>query len=139
MANSSLSTLENYLQQYGWAYEKNDSTSMVAKFVGESSDTEFNVLFRVSEHWLSITVLPFLPKPPDEHEQEVTKKICVLNYDLKLAKLAMSNEGYIILSIELPLSNINSELFSASLDILTYYADELFPELIFYWSNDRKP
>lgn len=136
MVEKIISEVCHYLDAYGWEYSKRDDTTVVTQFIAEECDTRFNLLVSASEHWIGLTILPFLLKFPDSKHEKLLNQICKVNLDLKLARLAQTNSGEMVLCIDLPVQFLSEEFFHLALDIITYYADSLYPVFLQLWADE---
>ena len=132
----SLTDVGYFIDSYGWKYTKQSDDELLIVFTGENSNTEFHLVLGISENWLAITIWPYLFPFPPEKELEALKEICKVNFDIKMARLAMKTSGEITLCIDLPLNNLTESGFHLALDLITYYADTLHPIFVKFWEKE---
>ena len=133
MTETTVSSVCMFLDSYGWKYEVFEKTKILTRFLGEKSDTQFNLIISVSEHWIGLTVWPYLLAPPKEKLNELYKRVCQLNFDLKLARLSLADTGETALCVDIPTLALDEALFHLAMDTITYYADSLYLKLLDLW------
>ena len=132
-----MSELRKYLESYGWDYQQSGENTLITRFVGDNSDTQFNLVIDSGEHWVGLTVWPYLIAFPVDRKCELTEMVCRLNYDIKMARLAQTDSGGIALCVDLPTHSLNKDMFFLALDIISYYADSLYPSLVQCWTTEQ--
>ncbi len=131
----SITDLERYLESYGWKFGKQNDNELLIRFVGENTNTEFHLIISLSDNWVALTVWPYLFQFPPERELDGVKEVCKTNFDLKLARLAMKSTGEITLCIDLPATGLTESMFHIALDVISYYADNLYPKFLIFWDK----
>lgn len=132
----SIKDVAGFLGSYGWKYDQPNDHELIVRFTGTNTETEFQLIIGVSESWIGLTIWPYLfPFPPDK-EIEALKEICRTNFDIKLARLAMKSTGEITLCVDLSINGLTESYFHFALDILSYYADILYPIFLKYWEKE---
>lgn len=119
-----MGTVEQYLKQYGWTYEKPQEQLVVTGFRGKA-DT-FRVFVQVADPWVLLAIAPFVPQPAPECRDRFCRFLLRLNYEINLAKIGVDPDGDISLSIELRAEDLRFEDFAIALDALSAYADEYY-------------
>jgi len=130
-----IETIINYFQEYGWKTTLAENGSVVARFLAEKSNVEFNLLAQVSEHWVGLTVFPYLPPFTLERRSEFAQYICHSNLEIKFARLAQTDKDETVLCLDLPTSCLTEDLFRLALDVMVYYADTLYPDLVHLYTR----
>jgi hypothetical protein len=125
-----------FIDSYGWKYANDGENLIAVAFKGEISDTEFHLIIEAFENWLSLTIWPYLFPFPPEKKLEALEDVCKVNFDLHMARLAMKSSGEIALCLDLPMSSLTESSFHNALDVITYYADVLFPRFVKYWDKE---
>lgn len=124
------SDVQGWFKDYGWESGVSSEGQVLARFLGTASQTEFRLLTRVSEHWLAMTVFPFLPPPPPPRRARMREALGRLNFDVKVVRFAVSQDEAITLNLDVPAAWLSREVFFDALDLLVYYADESFQPLL---------
>lgn len=118
-------TLENYITRYGWTYEQYDEVIVAGV---QSTWGDYFIAFQLAPPWLRLSV-PALA-PGIGRSLEYYTKLLELNEHSRLARFALSNEGDVMLCIDLYTTPPPTfEQFSLSLDVLVYYAENALPHL----------
>lgn len=120
-----VSTLENYITRYGWAYERYDG---VVVAVVRAAAGEFPVAFQLAPPWLRLSA-PALA-PGANRSNEYYANLLRLNERARLARFALDEGGDVTLCVDLYTTPPPTfEQFSLALDVLVYYADAALPHL----------
>jgi len=134
MSDINLELLGKYLESYGWKYEIHEGEFIIL-FKGEQSDAEFHLIMSTSENWIGLTIWPFVFLPIGKEDAAI-KFICKKNFDLKMVRLGMTEKGEISLCADLSFIDLTEKQFHNALDVLSYYADVLYPELVAFWEKE---
>lgn len=125
-----------YFDSYGWKYEIAADGRLVAAFAGEQSGMQFNLVVAVSEHWVGLTIWPYLMAIKEQQRGIIAGKLAMLNfYELKLARFALTSNGEVTLCLDLPVAALTESLFHVSLDMICFYADAHYAELVTLLAN----
>lgn len=127
--------IEQFIRSYGWKFESQTNGELITRFVGETTDTNFNLIIAADEKWLSLTVWPYFPYIPTEKRTEVLDLIAKCNFQVRLARLALTASGDIAICLDLPAEALTEPVFHTCLDVITWYADSLYPEFLAFWSE----
>jgi hypothetical protein len=120
--------VEGFLTEYGWPYERVDSATWRSGFRGQQST--FRVFVRLTENWIFFTIVPFVLAPRTErNERQLHRHLLRLNREINLAKFAIDEDADVVLTVELPVENLDYSEFKDALDALSYYADRHFLEV----------
>lgn len=137
MNESVLKDVSQYLRAYGWESSQSDDNKILVRFLGERSDTEFHVIIGIDENWIAITIWPYLPPFPPEKRLEAFQSLCQRNFQIKLARFALTDAGETVLCVDLPTKGLTEHLFHLGLDVIYYYADVMYPDLVLLWSKEQ--
>lgn len=121
--------LSVYFQQAHWPAEEVEPDVWHCSFAGQSGDV-YHLYVLAADDWLHFAVSPLLhaaelvqieaagsgPLPP---------ALLRANQALRLARLALDDDGDINLLADLPAAHTNAALFGETLELLAAYADEL--------------
>ncbi|MDD2522399.1 MAG: YbjN domain-containing protein [Anaerolineaceae bacterium] len=136
MAEPITTKIGQFIQSYDWEFTQEANNEFTTRFVGETTNTSFNLIVNIDEKWISLTVWPYLPNIPEKKEVEALQLICKRNFQIRLARLAMTDQGDIALCLDFPVEVLTEQCFHDSLDVITYYADALFPDFLSFWSEE---
>lgn len=123
-----LDTLITYLNQYGWAFDRADDTTLATGFRGQ--DNEFRVFINLAETWVVLAIVPFTPPPLPVARLRFARLAMRLSYEMSLAKLALDPEGDVALLVELPAAGLSYDQFALGLDTLTFWADKYYRQML---------
>jgi len=137
MSDTNLQIIKKYLDNYGWEYTQKSERELILRFLGEESNTEFNLIITLDQHWVGLTIWPYLLPFPKKIEYSAIKSLCKWNFQTKLVRLGISENGETSMCLDLPLENLNEGLFHLGLDLISYYADMLYPEFVTLWSENN--
>jgi hypothetical protein len=120
--------LKAYFEQYGWTYQQLEETFFRTVFRGDVSS--FTIHIRISGDWVYFSIAPFVVSPQDvECERKLYKRLLTLNHEMNMAKFTVDSDGDVILTVELPIENLDYSEFSDALGALAYYADDNYAQL----------
>jgi hypothetical protein len=124
--------IAGFFDAYGWRYERESDELYRTGFVGETG--HYEIWIRISEHWVYFTINPFVrPRPGEQVSDAVLELLLRTNHDLNLAKLALDDEGDVLMTVELPVAEFSYSHFADALTALSHYADlyrTVFDELM---------
>jgi len=110
-----------FLQKYGWDFNCIDDCTWETGW--SSGSRTFDLKITVNQTCVRLNVEPLL-----SHEIDIqywSGRIMSLNYDLRLCKISISPTGFLSLSSELMIEQLNYRSFAHVLEILGYYSVEL--------------
>lgn len=136
MSDEVVTKIIEYLRSYGWESTKEHDKEILVRFLGEKSDTEFHLIVDIESSWVILTIWPYLPLLPVGKETEALQLLCKKNFDMKLARLAMTDKGDVALCVDVPTDLLSESFFHLALDIISYYADIIYPEFVYFWQNN---
>ncbi|HWG85198.1 MAG TPA: YbjN domain-containing protein, partial [Deinococcales bacterium] len=119
--------VEAFFKEYGWSFETLGPGIWRTGFRGTSS---FHTIYmRLTEDWLYMTISPFVEAPSDrECKRRTYEAMLHFNREMNLAKFVLDEDEDVTLTVELPLSALDYEVFAEGLTALAYYADDAFHE-----------
>jgi hypothetical protein len=120
--------VEGHLASLGWPVIALATGTWRSSFRGKLC--AFPLVIQVEDGWCKLQVLPIvrLPGDPDRAEK-LYHKLLKLNGELMLARFSLDEDGDVILSVELPLSDLDASEIKDSLDVLSVYAERHQAEL----------
>jgi len=114
--------IPGFFAEYGWRFERESDGLYRTGFVGDTGDYE--IWLRVSEDWVYFTINPFVRPPAGEPPSDRLLELLLrTNHDLNLAKLALDEDGDVLLTVELPRVDFAYSHFADALTALSHYAD----------------
>lgn len=127
-----LSTLEEYLKQYGWTYEKPEEVQnvLITQFMANAQDLKFLVVIQLTLPWLRMHIPIYSPLPSNEMHQEFFKRLLQLNHSSRQVFFALDKNNLLTLCADLFVpKELSYEQFEAALTSLVYVAEEAYPFL----------
>lgn len=135
MDDEHLSRVSGYLSSYGWEYEVDAPNRILTRFADASEDTEFNLIITLSESWIGLTVWPYIFGLRAEQAGAIWRKAGQLNYQIKMARFALTEQNDVALCLDLPIDGLSETLLHRALDTISYYADTYYPVLLEMWQS----
>lgn len=118
-----------YLRSDGWPVEPLREQTIRSSFRGEQRSYTFFV--HAEAAYLVVAVVPYQRLPVDEDEaQRLMDRLLHLNNDMMFAKFSVDEDGDVVLSVEYPLAHLDRSELRDALDVLTFYADKHWPEIM---------
>src|SRR5688572_2100165 len=120
-----------YLEQFGNPFTQQTENTWITSI--RTSVANFQVIIRLSKHWVFFFINPFVVKP---------EKLTVIdrmrlyyhalryNHNLNLCKLGIDKDGDLFLSVELPQENFEYSHFDDALNALAHHAGKIYMELM---------
>jgi len=136
MNDTLITKFGTYLKSYGWEFSQHTQDELLVRFEGENSQTEFHLIIGSDENWVSMTIWPFLFPFPIEKKTDALELLCKRNFQLRLVRLGMTENGETTLCLDLPVEGLTENGFHVALDVITYYADILYPDFVTFWSKE---
>ncbi len=121
-------TVPEFFERYEWSCEEVEPGIWRAAFADER-DEEYDLFVAQTDDWLHFAVSPLTPRPKAECTPSLHEALLRLNQSLRLARLALDDEGDVALLADLPLDDLRFAHFAAALDALTGYTRRLAGEL----------
>lgn len=123
-----VSKVEGHLQKLGWPVISLSPGTWRSSFRGNSG--VFPLVIQVDDGWCKLLVLPIVRLPGDvDKAEKLYLRLLKLNGELLLARFSLDEDGDVILSVELPLSDLDASEIKDSLDVLSVYAERYQSEL----------
>jgi hypothetical protein len=119
-------TVEAYLRQGERNVQKLEENVWIVGIRGPNKD--FNVLVRLANKWLYMGV-PFPKKPELQYLAKLYPYLLTENFRMNMAKFCVGEEKEILLTVELPTSDLQLSEFEAALNLLCGYADGLYEKV----------
>jgi Putative bacterial sensory transduction regulator len=120
--------VEGHLQKLGWPVISLSPGTWRSSF--RSNTGVFPLVIQVDDGWCKLLVLPIVRLPGDvEKAEKLYLRLLKLNGELLLARFSLDEDGDVILSVELPLSDLDASEIKDSLDVLSVYAERFQGEL----------
>ena len=118
--------LAAYFEHAGWPAEEIEPGVWRCVFADEAG-AMYTLYVLAAEDWVHLAVSPLLRvEDPPAH---LLAALLRLNQDLRLARLALDEDGDVNLLADLPAAHSGPSLFGEMLELLAYYTDRLAPEL----------
>lgn len=118
--------LERILAADGWPCERLDDTTWRSWFTVEKQ--QFRFFVRLTPSWVFLTIIPFVPLPPDHRRLALYQRVLELNRTITLAKFAVDKDD-LVLTVELPTEHIVESQLKDGLDALSFYAGNHYAEI----------
>ena len=124
------STIEGLLTEGGWEFHRITEDTWRSRFRGRKGTFPF--LIRLDpEGYLTFAIVPFLKSPLEEdHALSLYERLLELNQVLLMAKFSIDDDLDIVLSVEYPSHHLDKSEFTDALNVLSYYADNHYDELL---------
>jgi hypothetical protein len=120
--------VEGHLQKLGWPVISLAPGTWRSSFRGRTG--AFPLVIQVDDGWCKLLVLPIVRLPGDADKAEkLYLRLLKLNGELLLARFSLDEDGDVILSVELPLNDLDASEIQDSLDVLSVYAERHQGEL----------
>jgi len=127
----SITYLENYLNTYGWSFEKQEDNIILTGFLSESSNEKFLLVIQLSPPWLRFSIPFYLPLSNSSDWNDLAKQLLKINYLSRQVYFGISEEEGIVLSTDIFVEyGLTYEIFETAVDSLTYVAESSFLPLI---------
>lgn len=125
--------VHNALERYGWKYQQQDDYTLLTGFKGKAR--QFIVGLRLDSQWLTLTIVRYLQGVPIEHHASLYSELLMLNHRITFVRFALEESGDIILTADVPAERkFDYDLFATALDLLSFYADDVYPRFERYLS-----
>lgn len=120
--------VEGHLQKLGWPVISLSPGTWRSSF--RSNTGVFPLVIQVDGGWCKLLVLPIVRLPGDvDKAEKLYHRLLKLNGELLLARFSLDEDGDVILSVELPISDLDASEIKDSLDVLSVYAERYQSEL----------
>ena len=121
-------SIPEFFKRYEWSCEEVEPGIWRASFADEREE-EYDLFVAQTDDWLHFAASPLTPRPAAECVSSLHEILLRLNQSLRLARLALDDEGDVCLLADLPLDDLRYAHFAAALDALTGYTRQLAGEL----------
>ena len=124
------STIEALLDEGGWSFHRITEDTWRSRFRGKKGTFPF--LIRLDPAgYLTFAIVPFLKSPTDEKKAtSLYERLLELNQVLMMAKFSIDDDLDVVLSVEYPSHHLDKSEFTDALNVLSYYADNHYDELL---------
>lgn len=120
--------LPSFFEQYEWSCEQVDEQIWRASFATEWEE-DFDLYVASSEDWIHFAISPFTPPPQPACAPQLHQTLLQLNQQIRLARLAIDEEGDVNLLADLPAASLDYPTFATAIDTLVHYTQRLGHEL----------
>jgi hypothetical protein len=121
--------IEAYLTREKEGFEKLDPQTWISIYRGETNS--FRVLTHLAKEWLLLTIYPYVTAPQGkENRLALYSHLLELNHEMNLAKFCLDEDGEVVLSVEFPTENLDDSEFRDGFQILSYYADKYYLDIL---------
>lgn len=123
-----INKVEGHLGGLGWPVITLAPGTWRSSFRGRSG--MFPLIIQVEDGWCKLLVLPIVRLPGDlDKAEKLYLRLLKLNGELLLARFSLDEDGDVILSVELPTSDLDASEIKDALDVLSVYAEKYQVEL----------
>jgi hypothetical protein len=119
--------LEKFFERMDVNYKKIQDNVYAAGFPGETH--LYEVWIRLTEGWVFFFIGPLTREIKEEEKEKVSLELARINYEITFAKVYLSPETEVVISIELPEEVFTYELFEEALKNIVYYGEKVHYEL----------
>ena len=120
--------VERYLLELSWPAVTLGPGIWRSSFRGR--DALFPLVIQVEDGWCKLLVLPIVRLPADPARAEkLYERLLRLNGELLLARFSLDEDGDVVLSVELPIPDLDPSEIRDALDVLSFYAEKHQAEL----------
>ncbi|MHA1910319.1 MAG: hypothetical protein ACTSYA_01375 [Candidatus Kariarchaeaceae archaeon] len=119
--------IEKFFEMADINYKKIQDNIYSAGFPGETH--LYEVWIRLTEGWIFFFIGPLTREIKEEETEKVSLELARLNYEITFAKVYLSPEDEVVISIELPEEVFTFELFEEALKNLVYYGEKVHYKL----------
>ncbi|MBM4283521.1 MAG: hypothetical protein FJ137_23195 [Deltaproteobacteria bacterium] len=125
-----------FFRRYGWRFDMLDDETFRTIFRGRVA--AFVALVRVTEHWVVLTVNPFVRPPGAGFGAVALRLLASANHQENIVKLGLDDDDDVFVNVELPTEELGYEEFSAALTALSHSADRLIVPLLQAMAIDER-
>ena len=137
---ASLTELENYLNQYGWSFERQGENALITGFISESSEEKFLLIIELLPPWLRFRIPFYLPTPIQSNWDYIAKELLKLNYNSRQVYFGISDDEGIVLIIDVFMElDFSYDTFEVAVDLITYVAETSFLPLMSFLDSVNRP
>lgn len=117
MAQSMMDKLEEYMQQYGWTFERVETDTLISGFLDDSGAV-YPLVVSLHSDLVSLQVEFKLSNDSFVRDAETLRIMLRFNCIWPLAKIGIDDAGRVVVAEDLPQEGLNYQAFALSLDIL---------------------
>ena len=123
-------TIEELLTRDGWPCARITDGLWRSHFTGKRHSFPFYV--RVDPAgFIHFVVVPYVRSPEDVVAAEALyARLLDLNHTMHMAKFSIDDDLDVVLSVEYPTHHLDKSEFTDALNVLSYYADTHYDELV---------
>lgn len=125
--SSHLDNISAFLERYEWKYEIVDDRSIITGFSGETST--YTLFIKLSDDWVIFSISPFVKRPSNGCRENLLRYLANLNFHALVVKFSIDDDENIVLTLELPINELNYSPFIVSLETLCFYAEQQFQQI----------
>jgi hypothetical protein len=127
-SHEDIEKVEDHLKTLSWPVISLAPGTWRSSFRGQS--TVFPLVILVEDGWCKLHVLPIVRLPADlDKAEKLYQHLLQLNGEILLARFSLDEDGDVILSVELPLHDLDASEIRDALDVLSVYAERHQPTL----------
>ncbi len=116
-------------ERYGWHYRQMSDTTILTNF--QAASRVFTVGARISEDWLTLTIVLEVPEIPAARQAELYRWLLELNARISVVRLALNSDSDIIVTTDVAgRQKVIYENFELAVHALSYYTDAVYPLLM---------
>ena len=121
--------IEEYLRRQKESFERIDPYTWISIYRGETNS--FRVLTHLAKEWILLTIYPYV-SPPKHKENRLAlyAQLLELNHEMNMVKFCIDEQGEVLLSVEFPTENLDDSEFRDAFQILSYYADKYYLDIL---------
>ncbi|MFO0626383.1 MAG: YbjN domain-containing protein [Polyangiales bacterium] len=128
VSKDDVARIEGHLKTLGWPVISLAPNTWRSSFRGRVS--AFPLVIQVEDGWCKLRVLPIVRLPADDTKADLLyKRLLKLNGEILLARFSLDEDGDVILSVELPVTDLDASEIRDALDVLSVYAERHQGEL----------
>lgn len=127
-----LTTIEDYLRQYGWSYEevKNEKDILITQFSTDSNDLSFAIIIQLALPWLRMRIPVYSPLPSLESQPSFFERLLQINFSSRQVFFALDEHHHLTLCVDLFIEEeFGYTPFEVALTSLAYTAETAYPFL----------
>jgi hypothetical protein len=113
---------------YAWEYEEPEPGVWRATFATEREE-DYDLYVMAGEEWVHFAVSPLVKVAPGADGARLAQALAYANQRLRLARLAIDDEGDVNLLADWPRDRLNADDFARLVDLLVQTTDALAHEL----------
>lgn len=120
--------VRSYMASSGWPIQPLRPTTFRTSYRGQHRTVSFFV--HDESLFLVLAAVPYARLPADPAlAQALMQQLLRWNREMNLAKFSVDDDGDVVLSIEYRLAHLGPQLLGETLDVLSFYADSLWPQV----------